>query len=605
MRLSRAANRPVLVWLEDSLSLLILSLMALLPVIEILGRTLLGRGIPGSIVLVQHMTLWITILGAALAARSHRLLALSSLNFFPEKLRPPVRLGTSMLATGITAILFVASLDFVRIEREAGTELAWGIPAWLALTILPTGFSVITLRLIWHAAETHRGRLLAAAGLAIPVIFGTVPLPQGREVVLPCFLLIVVATMLEMPIFTAIGGIALLGLWSDGTPINSVPGETYRLTVNAMLPAIPLFALGGYILAEGGASRRLMRLFTAWVGWMPGGLAVVTALVLAFFTPLTGASGITIVAMGGMFLPVLLKAGYPRQTSLGLVTVSGSIGLLFFPSLPVFLYAFYAKQHYKELFVGGFLPGLLLVACVAGWAAARGWLRGAERTPFRPHEAGAAAWKAKWDLMLPVVILGSIIGGYATLVEAAALMVGLALLIECVVYRNLSPRKHLPKVFVECSTLIGGFMIILCVALGFVYYLTLVEIPTMALEWVQAHIESPLVFLLALNLLLIMVGALMDIYSAIVVVVPLIIPMAAAYGIDPVHLGIIFLANMELGYLMPPMGENLFLSSYRFDKPLTQVYRSTLPYVLILLGVVLLITYVPIFTLGPIELFLR
>ena len=603
--MSSTAPRSVLVWFEDSLSLLILSLMALLPVIEILGRTLLGRGIPGSIVLVQHMTLWITILGAALATRSHRLLALSSLSFFPEKLRPPVRVGTSMMATGITAILCLASLDFVRIEHDAGTELAWGIPAWLALTILPTGFSVITLRLIWHAAETHRGRLWAATGLAIPVIFGTVPLPQGREVVLPCFLLIVVATMLEMPIFTAIGGIALLGLWSDGTPINSMPGETYRLTVNAMLPAIPLFALGGYLLAEGGASRRLMRLFTAWVGWMPGGLAVVTTLVLAFFTPLTGASGITIVAMGGMFLPVLLKAGYPRQTSLGLVTVSGSIGLLFFPSLPVFLYAFYAKQHYKELFVGGFLPGLLLVACVAGWAAARGWLRGAERTPFRPHEAGAAAWEAKWDLLLPVVILGSIIGGYATLVEAAALMVGLALLIECVVYRNLSPRKHLPRVFVECSTLIGGFMIILCVALGFVYYLTLAEIPAMTLEWVQAHIESPLVFLLALNLLLIVVGALMDIYSAIVVVVPLITPIAAAYGIDPVHLGIIFLANMELGYLMPPMGENLFLSSYRFDKPLTQVYRSTLPYVLILLGVVLLITYVPLFTLGPIELLLR
>ena len=603
--MSSTAPRSVLVWFEDSLSLLILSLMALLPVIEILGRTLLGRGIPGSIVLVQHMTLWITILGAALATRSHRLLALSSLSFFPEKLRPPVRVGTSMMATGITAILCLASLDFVRIEHDAGTELAWGIPAWLALTILPTGFSVITLRLIWHAAETHRGRLWAATGLAIPVIFGTVPLPQGREVVLPCFLLIVVATMLEMPIFTAIGGIALLGLWSDGTPINSMPGETYRLTVNAMLPAIPLFALGGYLLAEGGASRRLMRLFTAWVGWMPGGLAVVTTLVLAFFTPLTGASGITIVAMGGMFLPVLLKAGYPRQTSLGLVTVSGSIGLLFFPSLPVFLYAFYAKQHYKELFVGGFLPGLLLVACVAGWAAARGWLRGAERTPFRPHEAGAAAWEAKWDLLLPVVILGSIIGGYATLVEAAALMVGLALLIECVVYRNLSPRKHLPRVFVECSTLIGGFMIILCVALGFVYYLTLAEIPAMTLEWVQAHIESPLVFLLVLNLLLIVVGALMDIYSAIVVVVPLITPIAAAYGIDPVHLGIIFLANMELGYLMPPMGENLFLSSYRFDKPLTQVYRSTLPYVLILLGVVLLITYVPLFTLGPIELLLR
>ncbi len=203
------------------------------------------------------------------------------------------------------------------------------------------------------------------------------------------------------------------------------------------------------------------------------------------------------------------------------------------------------------------------------------------------------------------MVLGSIIKGYATLVEAAALTVGLAFVIECVVYRNLGPRQDLPRVFGECSTLIGGFMIILCVALGFVYYLTLAEIPALTLEWVQSHIESPLVFLLALNLLLIVVGALMDIYSAIVVVVPLIIPLAAAYSIDPVHLGIIFLANMELGYLMPPMGENLFLSAYRFDKPLTEVYRSTLPYVLILLVVVLLITYFPIFTLGPIEFLLR
>ena len=603
--MSRPTDRPILHRFEDSLSLLILSLMATLPILEVAGRAFLGRGIPGSIVLVQHMTLWITLLGAALAARSERLLALSSLTFCPEKLRLPVRAGTSLVATGITALLFLASLDFVRIERQAGTELAWGIPSWLALTILPAGFGVITMRLIWHAGQTHRGRLVAASGLAIPLVFGTASLPQGRGVVLPCLALIVIAAMLEMPIFTAIGGIALLGLWSDGTPINSMPGETYRLTVNAMLPAIPLFALGGYILAEGGASRRLMRLFSAWVGWMPGGLAIVSVLVLAFFTPLTGASGITILSMGGLLLPVLRRAGYPRQTSLGLLTVSGSIGLLFFPSLPVFLYAFYAKQHYRELFVGGFLPGLLLVTCVAGWGALRGWQRGAERTPFQLREAAVAAWEAKWDLLLPLVVLGSIIKGYATLVEAAALTVGLAFVIECVVYRNLGPRQDLPRVFAECSTLIGGFMIILCVALGFVYYLTLAEIPTLTLEWVQSHIESPLVFLLALNLLLIVVGALMDIYSAIVVVVPLIIPLAAAYGIDPVHLGIIFLANMELGYLMPPMGENLFLSAYRFDKPLTEVYRSTLPYVLILLVVVLLITYFPIFTLGPIEFLLR
>ncbi|HAK57143.1 MAG TPA: C4-dicarboxylate ABC transporter permease, partial [Acidobacteria bacterium] len=232
-----------------------------------------------------------------------------------------------------------------------------------------------------------------------------------------------------------------------------------------------------------------------------------------------------------------------------------------------------------------------------GWGASQGWLRGVVRTPFVARDARAAMWEAKWELLLPVVVLGGIAGGYTTLVEAAALTVLYTFVVECFVQRGLSVRRDLPRIFVECGTLVGGFMIILSVALGFTNFLIIAEIPTMALDWVQAHIESPMLFLLALNGFLILVGAMMDIYSAIVVVVPLIAPIAAAYGIDPVHLAIVFLANMELGYLMPPMGENLFLSSYRFDKPLTEVYRSTLPYTLLLLGTVLLITYVPGLTL--------
>ena len=335
---------------------------------------------------------------------------------------------------------------------------------------------------------------------------------------------------------------------------------------------------------------------------MPGGLAIVATLVLAFFTPLTGASGITILSMGGLLLPVLVGARYPERTSMGLVTVSGSIGLLWFPSLPVFLYGFYANLDYAQLFVGGLLPGVLLVLVVAGWGAYQGWKRGVARTPFVAGEARAAMWEAKWELLLPVVVLGGIGGGYTTLVEAAALTVLYTLVVECVIQRGLSVRRDLPGIFVECATLVGGFMIILSVALGFTNFLIIAEVPTMAIAWVQARIDSPLVFLLALNVFLIMVGALMDIYSAIVVVVPLIAPIAAAYGIDPVHLAIVFLANMELGYLMPPMGENLFLSSYRFDKPLTEVYRSTLPYTVLLLGAVLLITYVPGMTLWLVDL---
>ena len=508
---------------------------------------------------------------------------------------------TSALATGIASCLLLASLDLVRIERGAADTVAWGIPIWVALLVMPAGFGVITGRLIWHASKRPRGRLLASLGLTIPAVFGLIPSIEEIDILLPAGLLIVIATALGMPIFTAIGGTALLLLWRDGTPVNAVPGETYRLTSEEMLPAIPLFTLGGYILAEGGASRRLLRLFTATFGWMPGGLAIVTTLLLAFFTPLTGASGITILSMGGLLLPVLLKARYPEPTSVGLVTVSGSIGLLFVPSLPVILYGVKSRQPIEQLFIAGLLPGTLLVVVVAAWAAQRGWFSGATRTAFDSREALAALWESKWDVLMPVVVLGGIFGGFATFVEAAALTVLYAFVIECFVHRGLHITRDLPRVCVESATLVGGFMIILAMALGFTSFLILTQVPTLAVEWVQTHIESPLLFLLALNILLIIVGALMDIYSAIIVLVPLIHPMGVAYGIDPIHLGIIFLANMELGYLMPPMGENLFLSSFRFKQPLTRVYRSTLPYVVMLLIAVLLITYVPSITLTLVD----
>ena len=586
---------------ENFLSIAVLGLMSLLPIAEMAGRAWFDRGLPGSIPIVQHLTLWIAMLGAALATRSDRHLALSTVSFFPERLRPPIRIFTFGLGAAVAACLCFAGLDLVRIERQTGAVVAWGIPLWVALAIMPAAFAVIAGRLIRHAAGNLQGRLLAALFLGIPAVLGLFPWADEAGLLAPAGLLILAATALGMPIFAAIGGAALLLFWNDGTPLNAVPGQTYRLSASPMLPAIPLFALGGYILAEGGAGRRLIRLFTAWVGWAPGGLAIVTVCVLAFFTPLTGASGITILSMGGLFLPILVQSGYPEKTSVGLVTVSGSIGLLFFPSLPVILYGYYSNQLIDRLFIGGLLPGVLLVAAVAWWAARQGWRHGSTRTPFRTREAAASLWEAKWELLLPLIVLGGFFGGLATLVETAALTVICSLCIECFVHKSLSVSRDLSRVVVECITLVGGFMIILGVALSFTHFLILVDVPTRALGWVQTHIESPLLFLLALNVFLILVGALMDIYSAIIVVVPLITPMAAAYGIDPTHLGIIFLANMELGYLMPPMGENLFLAGFRFEMPLTRIYRYTLPYVAILLVAVLLITYVPWLTLGPVE----
>jgi tripartite ATP-independent transporter DctM subunit len=300
---------------------------------------------------------------------------------------------------------------------------------------------------------------------------------------------------------------------------------------------------------------------------------------------------------------MLLEARYAEHHAVGLVTVSGSIGVLFPPSLPVILYAYYADLSLDRLFIAGLLPGIVLVAVVAAWGAWRGWLGGATCTPFQGRELGRAFWAAKWEILLPVVVLTSLFGGFATLVEAAALTVLYALVVECLVCRELRVARDLVRVAIESATLVGGFMIILGVALGLTNYLIIAQIPMQALGWVQEFIQSPYLFLLALNVLLIIVGALMDIYSAIIVLVPLIAPMAAAYNLDPVHLGIIFLANMQLGYLMPPMGENLFLSAYRFNQPLARVYRSTLPYVIIVLCAVLLITYVPPITLWLLRVF--
>jgi tripartite ATP-independent transporter DctM subunit len=590
-------ERSALTSLEDAIVIAVLALMTAIPLLEIVGRKWLGGGIPGSVPLVQHLTLWITFLGAALAARSDRLLALTLTRLLPERWKKRSRELTSFLATAISSLLFVASVQLVRVDIEYGGEVAWGIPLWVFSSIIPLGFAAIAGRLVWKASDSRRGRVLAALGLLVPLGFGWIPSLETYGLLLPVSLVLLAGTALGMPIFSAIGGFAMLLFWQEGTPISAVPGETYRMSTSPMLPAIPLFTVGGFLLAEGGSSQRLMRLFSALMGWMPGGLAIVTTVVLAFFTPLTGASGITILSMGGLLLPGLVKARYPERTAVGLVTVSGSIGLLLPPSLPVILYAFYAELMVDQLFIGGLLPGLLLIVVVAGWGAYRGYASGASRTPFRVREAARAGWEAKWEILVPAVVLLGIFGGYATLVESAALVVLLAFIIEFMVFRDLSIRRDLRRLLVESATLVGGFMILLGVALGFTNYLIIAQVPMQALGWVQAHIDSPLLFLLALNVLLIAVGALMDIYSAILVIVPLIIPMGAAYGIDPIHLGIIFLSNMELGFLMPPMGENLFLSAYRFDQPLTRIYQSTLPFVVILLAAVLLITYVPAMTL--------
>lgn len=584
---------------EKAAAALLLALIALLPLAETAGRLLgVGNLVPGSIPLVQHCTLLVAMVGGAMAAREGRLLALSTASFVPRRWRGPASIVTGFLTTAVCTCLAYGSWQFAMVERSAGDIVAFGLPVWIFVLIMVPAFSAIGLRVAWRGADTLPGRALALAGSALPLALGSWE-ALGELPLLPFGILTLLAgALLGLPIFAIIGGLASLLFWYEYTPVTAVPLATYQLSGQPLLPAIPLFTLAGYILAEGGASGRLVRVFSSLVGWMPGGLAITTTLAFAFFTSFTGASGVTILSLGGLLLPVLVKTRYSRQFALGLMTSSGSIGLLFPPSLAVILYGVYSRTPIDELFLGGLLPGVLLVGLVAAWGARHGILVQRERRPFDLAEAREAASEAKWELVLPVIVIGGIFGGLVTLVEAAALTTLYALVVECFVYRDLSLRRGLATTAGDCATLVGGVLLILGVALGLTNYLIDAQVPDLALEWVQSHIESRYVFLLALNLLLLIVGCMMDIFSAILVVVPLIAPMGAAYGIDPVHLGIIFLANLELGYLTPPVGMNLFLASYRFGEPLTRVYRSVVPFLLILLGGVLAITYLPFLTLA-------
>jgi len=368
------------------------------------------------------------------------------------------------------------------------------------------------------------------------------------------------------------------------------------------LPAIPLLTVCGYVLAESHAAQRLVRVFRAAFGFMPGGIAVLVAGVCALFTTFTGGSGITIIALGGLVYPILREDGYPEGFSLGLVTAAGSLGLLFPPSLPVILYSVVASVPADQLYIAGLVPGLLMVLVVAAWGIVVGMKSGTPRRAFSGRELAASLWQAKWELALPVLVIGLFASGLASLVEVSAAAALYAIVIECFITRDLHVTRELPGVLVKGGILVGGVLTLLASAMGLTSYLVDAQIPDALLATVQAHVHSPVVFLLILNLLLLVLGSVLEIYSAIVILTPLVVPLGVAYGIDPVHLGIIFLANLELGFLFPPVGLNLFLSSSRFNVPITRLYRHVVMPLIILGAAVLLVTYVPAISVGVLHL---
>ena len=594
-------SRSRLSMFEDALSVGALVLMAAIPIVEALIRPVYPTGIPGSTMWVQHLVLWVGFLGAAVAARRGELLSLSAgPSMASDVWRPRLLSLSGAVGVVVSIVLAYASVVLIRAEWSGGRELAFGVPVWVAEGVMPVGFLLIAWRL-FRRIPTRWGRWAAILGLAIPLLLheGLTGFElTGNGIEWPLLALILIAAAFGAPIFVALGGAAAVLLWSNWDPVSAIPAEAYSMVSKLALPTIPLFTLAGYILAEGGAPKRLVILFRGLFSWMPGGIAVVALVVSAFFTCFTGGSGVTILAMGGLMYPMMLAEGHRPKFTTGLLTAAGSLGLLLPPSLAVILYALIAEVDIPRLFVAGIVPTVIQIGLVAGFTIFVTRRFAGKTSPFQVREAARALWIAKWEAAIPIVVLGVILGGFATLVEAAALTVLYALFIEFVVHREGKTLSDLVRTGGNAVTLIGGVLLILGTALGLTNYLIFADIPGTAIDWVQSFVASPLFFLLLLNVFLLVVGCLMDIYSAIVVVVPLIVPLGLAYGVDPVHLGIIFLTNLELGYLTPPVGMNLFLASYRFKRPLGEVYRAAVPFLLIRAGAVLLVTYIPYLTLA-------
>jgi tripartite ATP-independent transporter DctM subunit len=404
-------------------------------------------------------------------------------------------------------------------------------------------------------------------------------------------ILILCLALFRSPLFLVIGALALLSFYSAGIDVSVVIIEMSRLADTPLLVSLPLFIFAGILLSESKAPSRMLRFSQIFLGWLPGGLAVITLIVCAVFTAFTGASGVTIFALGGLLFPALLKDGYGDRFSMGLITSSGSLGLLFPPSLPLIIYGVIAEARIDHLFLAGILPGILMLLLLMGYAVVKSPPR-SERPRYSAEEIRQGLREIGWELPLPVILLGGIYGGIFVPGEAAAVTALYVLVVEIWIHRDIS-LGQLPAIMSKSMVLFGGILVILAASMASTNYLIDQQIPSRLFDFIQSYIDNKYTFLLLLNVFLLLVGAMLDIFSALVLIVPLILPIAEGYGINPIHLGIIFLTNLQIGYCTPPVGLNLFLASYRFERPVTELYRATLPFLGLLLITLLIITYFP------------
>ncbi len=583
---------------DEVISSAALVLMVLIPLIEILTRPFLGKGIENSAVLTQHLGLVLAMFGAVAAERTGHLTTLGSGlgALLGGRWQTYLLQFANASAALVCGVLTFASWRFVASEMDGGHALAYGIPVWWVQAAMPLGFALLAVKLAARCAASvwfkwGAGLLLPAAGYALAMHFDGTAVPLW-----PAAVWLVAMLLAGAPIFAALGGLAMALFWQDALPLASIALSHYQITVNPSLPALPLFTLAGLVFARTGAAQRLGAVFVAMFGGGVMGTVCASAVLCSFFTAFTGGSGVTILALGGLLLPLLRNAGFPEKRGISLVTSASALGVLLAPSVPLIMVAIIARVPINTMFLAGLVPAIVMVfflLVVGGYLKRSGPVALVHAVAPPPVESFmSAVWAAKWELLAPVVAIGSLVSGLATPTESAALTAVYAILTQALAHRDLSLPK-LGLALSDCAQIIGGVMLILGMALGLTNYLVDAGIPDAAITWAQDAIPNKFVFLLALCVFLLFAGALMEIFAAIVVLVPLLLPVAQSYGIDPVHFGIIFLAAMEMGFLCPPAGMNIYFASAMFDKPVRYVAVAVLPALFAIFLGTLVIAWVP------------
>ncbi|MDR1950458.1 MAG: TRAP transporter large permease subunit [Spirochaetaceae bacterium] len=602
-------------FLEKGLCYLALFLLALVPVAEVFARQF-KTGIPGASGIMTHLLLVVGLLAAMITTRQEEHLSIAVVQYISgEKLKKILGAVTGLVSVFVSTILTWSSVSFIKICLSG--QLIGFIPDRIFALVMPIGFGVMTIRFARLTPLRGAARLLPVmvillgTACSLPAIakllWGFDPPDRIFDTILflsdaaafikiPAIILFFLSALAGSPIFAAIGGIALLIIQASGGESEAVTIEIYTALTESDIIAIPLFTLTGFFLSESKAGERLVHAFRSLFSWIPGGMIIATVVICAFFTSFTGASGVTILALGGILYTILTeKAKYPERFTVGLLTSVGGIGLLFPPSLPIILVGATTYTNIIHVFLGALIPGIILVLAMIVFGIIASVKTKIPVEPFDMRRAASALRESAFEILLPILLIGGYFTGILSLVEIGAVAVVYVFILEVLIHRDIAFRD-LPRVFYKAVPIIGGVLAILAMAKALSYAIVDTQVPENLARWLRGAVESKYLFLLLLNLALLVVGCLMDIFSAILVVLPLISPLGQAYGIDPVHLGIIFIINLEVGFLTPPVGLNLFLASYRFKKPFMEICRYVWPFLLIQLAVVLLVTYVPWFS---------